>query len=386
MDSQTYIRRLALVLLILVALLALGACQAEGTELPAPPPTPASDEGEREVTIGQAMVTAVSATPTLEDEVIVTISGEHPDGCTTLHETSTSYADQTYTIDLSTSRPTDMLCTQQIVPFAEEVTLDISNRPNGAYTVIANGVETSFTLGGTTTPGQIEPTVTISPTTGGPGTVVNLTAAGLAAEIPVEIGLGLVNSEYDVIETSKTTSNGELETMITFPDFAYEEGEWVFVVATPTREKYVSNVFTVTAADVTRVDVYLIAVGDDGAHGPRVGCGDSLVPITVDIGNDAEGPLLLDALKALLSLNEQTQPDTDLYNALNQSDLSVSELELESGRATIYLQGELLLGGACDVPRVEAQLRQTVLQFASVNDVTYYINGNLLEDLLDVRG
>jgi hypothetical protein len=126
-------------------------------------------------------------------------------------------------------------------------------------------------------------------------------------------------------------------------------------------------------------------VGDAGSQGSRVGCGDSLVPITVDIGNDAEGPLLLDALKALLSLNEQAQPDTDLYNALNQSDLSVSELELESGQATIYLQGELLIGGVCDVPRVEAQLRQTVLQFDSVSEVTYYINGNLLDDLLDVR-
>lgn len=39
------------------------------------------------------------------------------------------------------------------------------------------------------------------------------------------------------------------------------------------------------AAAPDQANIFLIATGDNGQSGPAVGCGDSLVAVTVDIGN-----------------------------------------------------------------------------------------------------
>jgi hypothetical protein len=39
------------------------------------------------------------------------------------------------------------------------------------------------------------------------------------------------------------------------------------------------------------------------------------------------------------------------------------------------------LDGACDKPRIEAQIRQTAEQFSTVNESVVYINGTLLEHI-----
>jgi enamine deaminase RidA (YjgF/YER057c/UK114 family) len=72
---------------------------------------------------------------------------------------------------------------------------------------------------------------------------------------------------------------------------------------------------------------------------------------------------------------------TNLYNALYESDLRIDHALVESGRATIYLSGTLGLDGACDKPRIEAQIRQTAEQFSTVNESVVYINGTLLEHI-----
>jgi hypothetical protein len=49
---------------------------------------------------------------------------------------------------------------------------------------------------------------------------------------------------------------------------------------------------------------------------------------------------------------------------LYQSNLIVDSVMIDSsGAATVNLSGELMLGGVCDVPRVEAQLENAVAQF-----------------------
>ena len=49
---------------------------------------------------------------------------------------------------------------------------------------------------------------------------------------------------------------------------------------------------------------------------------------------------------------------------------------------TVYLAGTLNPGGACDLPRVEAQLTQTALEAAGALRANIYINGELLSDYL----
>ena len=58
---------------------------------------------------------------------------------------------------------------------------------------------------------------------------------------------------------------------------------------------------------------------------------------------------------------------------------------IRDGTATIALAGDLMLGGVCDNPRVQAQIEATATQFDTVDRVEVTVNGELLEDVLSLR-
>ena len=130
----------------------------------------------------------------------------------------------------------------------------------------------------------------------------------------------------------------------------------------------------------TRVNIYLIAVDDNGQSGPKIGCNDSVIRVIQAIP-PTTAPLT-GALERLLSLNDQFFGESGLYNALYQSDLQVENVVVQNGKATIRLTGQLRLGGVCDNPRVEAQIKQTALQFSSVTAVDVFVNGRPLAEVL----
>jgi LysM repeat protein len=125
---------------------------------------------------------------------------------------------------------------------------------------------------------------------------------------------------------------------------------------------------------ITRI--YLISLNDGGS----IGCGDSIVPVTVEI--PATRGILRASLEKLLSLHSQYYGESGLYNALYQSNLTISDVRIDNRVATIRLSGQIVLGGVCDTPRVQEQLEQIALQFSTVDQVNIYLNGNLLEDVL----
>jgi hypothetical protein len=138
-------------------------------------------------------------------------------------------------------------------------------------------------------------------------------------------------------------------------------------------------------AGLSQVNIYLIAVGDDGASGKKIGCGDSLVPVAVVI------PPTLGVIRAslleLLNLKGQSYyGQSGLYNSLYLSDLSLESVNLANGKATIKLTGSLVTSGVCDIPRIEAQLKESALQFSTVNEVSVLINDIPLEMLLSLQG
>ena len=133
------------------------------------------------------------------------------------------------------------------------------------------------------------------------------------------------------------------------------------------------------------VKIYMIAVDDNGQSGTLVGCGDSVVPVVVQI--PATQGVLRAALEKLVSIKDQYYGQSGLYNALYQSDLKVESVSIDgNGKASVYLTGKLQMGGECDTPRVEAQLKQTVLQFQTVADVVIFINGKPLAEVLSLKG
>ena len=89
-------------------------------------------------------------------------------------------------------------------------------------------VSNTFTVTGETT----STTVAISPLSGAPGTEVAVTAAGFPANAALEVGIGPVDAEYEVVETGQSDVNGEFSTQVTIPEVVDPGEEWVVVVST----------------------------------------------------------------------------------------------------------------------------------------------------------
>jgi hypothetical protein len=132
------------------------------------------------------------------------------------------------------------------------------------------------------------------------------------------------------------------------------------------------------------VQIFLIAVDDNGQSGQMIGCGDSLVPVQVEIPRSQA--VLKASLEKLLSIKTQYYGESGLYNALYQSELQLESVTLDGGKAVIKLTGTMMLGGVCDNPRVTAQLEATARQFPTVSEVVIYVNGRLLADVLSLKG
>lgn len=140
-----------------------------------------------------------------------------------------------------------------------------------------------------------------------------------------------------------------------------------------------------TGATVTgRVRVFLVAPGDDGRAGRRVGCGDSLVPVEVNLPRPA--PALEGSIGALLSLRDRNDPKSGLYNPLYASRLTATSVARAGAQVRVDLTGYLELGGECDDPRILAQLEETALQFPDVEHVRFYLDGKLLQQIVSGRG
>jgi enamine deaminase RidA (YjgF/YER057c/UK114 family) len=135
--------------------------------------------------------------------------------------------------------------------------------------------------------------------------------------------------------------------------------------------------------EISQVQNYFIALGDAGASGPEIGCGDSVVPVTVNI-EPTTAPLTA-AFERLLAVDEEYYGQSGLYNALHRSDLSIDSATVENGQATVYLSGDLEVAGTCEGPRIEAQIRQTADQFSTVGESIVYINGERLENIVSLR-
>jgi hypothetical protein len=137
------------------------------------------------------------------------------------------------------------------------------------------------------------------------------------------------------------------------------------------------------AGKTTSVKIYLVAIGDNGKAGKKIGCGDSLIAVTRPI-TPTTTPLTA-ALRVLLSDHHRVYGQSGLYNALYQSRLTVNHVTIRNGRATIYLTGRMQLGGVCDDPRVGAQLRSAAFQFPTVHSVAIFVNGIPLKRRLSER-
>jgi len=133
----------------------------------------------------------------------------------------------------------------------------------------------------------------------------------------------------------------------------------------------------------SKVQVYVIALHDRGAKGRAAGCGDSVVPMDVDL--PAPQPALEGSLSALLALRDGAA-DQDLYNALAHSPLKVDRIDRTGPEVRVYLSGYVEIDGDCDGPRILSQLIETALQFHDLQHAQFFLDGKPLQGVLSGKG
>lgn len=132
-------------------------------------------------------------------------------------------------------------------------------------------------------------------------------------------------------------------------------------------------------AKTTEVKVYLVALGDNGKRGKKIGCEDSLVAVTRKVKPTA-APLRA-ALDELLSMPKEYPEDSSLNNFWLGRNLRVKSVAVSRGTATIRITGEgPFIAGVCDEPRVISQIEETARQFPTVRRVKVFVNGRTLRD------
>ena len=229
-------------------------------------------------------------------------------------------------------------------------------------------------LSGCTLPGASTPTTTIPPFP------------------PVSSKAPPVNTLSPLATLTKSAIEPAVTTATTGPTQAVPKSTQVPPTATkpaqvqPTATKPATTQPTVTKAAPTSassskdVKTFMIALNDNGVSGKKIGCGDSVVGVIIQVPDPAAP--LRGALDKLLAAHTQNYGQSGLYNALFRSDLKLDMVTITNGVAEIKLSGALTIGGVCDSPRVQAQLEETALQFSTVQKVNILVNGIRLQDLL----
>lgn len=126
-----------------------------------------------------------------------------------------------------------------------------------------------------------------------------------------------------------------------------------------------------------------VALEDSGRSGKLIGCNDSAIAVRVSLDDNAN-PVQA-AFDTLLNARSRMYQNKNLYNALHRSELSFSSIQNTQSVTKIFLKGDLRIGGVCDNPRVQSQLRLTALQFSSIDSVTIFINSSPLQEILSFR-
>lgn len=91
-----------------------------------------------------------------DDGYVAVIQGEHPDACAQLGaSTQTAGEDGIQIALLQAPADPNTMCAQVITPFTVETPLDVSDLPDGAYTVTVNDVPAELTVGASLRPPRL---------------------------------------------------------------------------------------------------------------------------------------------------------------------------------------------------------------------------------------
>lgn len=134
---------------------------------------------------------------------------------------------------------------------------------------------------------------------------------------------------------------------------------------------------------VAPLTVYYVAMGDNGASGPMIGCGDSLV--ATQTAPTSFTDKVAASIRALLANRSRTIGQSGLVNVLYQSTLNYAGESFDGTTVTVYLTGQFMLAGECDDPRAKAQLENTAMTAAGAKQAAVIINGQPIDQALSLK-
>lgn len=135
-----------------------------------------------------------------------------------------------------------------------------------------------------------------------------------------------------------------------------------------------------SAANSQAIMIYLVALGDDGKTGKKIGCDDSLIAVTRNI-KKTTAPLAA-AIRELLLTPQHPEGSPNLENFWKGNNLKVKSVSLINDTATIRLTGQVFVAGVCDEPRIQSQIDATARQFRTVKKVRVFLGNQTLADAI----
>ncbi len=133
----------------------------------------------------------------------------------------------------------------------------------------------------------------------------------------------------------------------------------------------VTIVPSVVATPITDVQIALVnEIGTPSSS--TFGCGDQIEMVHRTVNTTTP---LKTAIQELLSIHNRNYGASGLTTALYQNNFTVSNVTITGNHADIDLTGSIMIGGACDNPRIEEQMKRTILQFPSIQTYQIKLNG-----------
>lgn len=131
---------------VLLGALALVACQPAPAALPTATPTTAVTPAEPVSGSASIETLELLIMESFPVQVNAIVSGNLPDGCTTIGGVTQAREANRFTVTLTTLRDANAACTEALVPYQEIISLDVAGLAAGNYVVDVNGMTQTFTL------------------------------------------------------------------------------------------------------------------------------------------------------------------------------------------------------------------------------------------------
>ncbi|MCX6734244.1 MAG: hypothetical protein NTX63_05570 [Candidatus Peregrinibacteria bacterium] len=134
-------------------------------------------------------------------------------------------------------------------------------------------------------------------------------------------------------------------------------------------------------AQTNQTTVYMIKPDDNGAsaNSVKVGCGDSAVPVTTTTISqyDAANPVasINAAILVIINMTANQFQAQNLQNPLASQQVTIQSVDQSGTQLVVHLDGQFSFGGTCEMPRVRAQIEETIKK-AALPGNTYTIDWN----------